>query len=245
MSEPALVLHNVNHVYGTRNALNDVAFEVYSGRVTMLLGPNGAGKTTLFSLLARLLAMQSGTITLNNSDLATAPHQILGSIGIVFQQSALDLDLSVEQNLIYFAGLHGLRRDFANESITRVLNQFELASRRNDKVRLLNGGHKRRLEIARALITKPRLLLLDEPTVGLDMPTRRELVETLHVLAKTEGIAILWATHLADEVRGDDDLVIIVGGAVIASGNCNAVLSDAKANSLTSYFDAITKKAAA
>jgi ABC-2 type transport system ATP-binding protein len=201
---------NISYSYGSRQALNNASFEVHAGRVTMLLGPNGAGKSTLFSLITKLLAMQVGSISL------VGDENILTYLGIVFQQSALDLDLSVEQNLRYFAGLHGMARVVTDEAITRVLAQFELTPRRNDKVRALNGGHRRRVEIARALMTKPKLLLLDEPTVGLDIPTRKSLVDMIHQLAITENIAVLWATHLADEVWPSDDLVVLVKGEVKA-----------------------------
>lgn len=241
-SNPALSLLDVSYRYDTREALNAVTCNVLAGRVTMFLGPNGAGKTTLFSILARLLTMQRGTIALSGKDLATSADDILSSLGIVFQQSALDIDLTVEQNLRYFAGLHGLRKDATNDAIDRVLQQFDLSSRRKERVRQLNGGHRRRVEIARALMRRPRLLLLDEPTVGLDIPTRRELVGMLHLLAKTEDIAMLWATHLVDEVQMDDDLVIMVDGTVKATGRCQALLDQAKASTLTDYYDAITRK---
>lgn len=244
VSVPALSLLDVSYSYDTRQALNRVTCDVFAGRVTMFLGPNGAGKTTIFSLLTRLLAMQSGTITLFGRDLATSSDDILSSLGIVFQQSALDIDLTVEQNLRYFAGLHGFGQDTTNDAISRVLAQFELTTRRKEKVRQLNGGHRRRVEIARSLMKRPKLLLLDEPTVGLDIPTRRELVEMLHALAKTEDMAMLWATHLVDEVQKDDDLVVLVGGAVIDSGKCETLLNRAKEKTLSSYFESMMKKAA-
>jgi ABC-2 type transport system ATP-binding protein len=235
----------VSYSYGTRRALTDATFDVAAGRVTMFLGPNGAGKSTLFSLITRLLAMQQGAISLAGRDLGTASDDILSNLGVVFQQSALDLDLTVEQNLTYFAGLHGLTRAVAEEAITRVLNQFELTSRRKDKLRALNGGHRRRVEIGRALMTKPKLLLLDEPTVGLDIQTRKALVVMLHQLAITENLGVLWATHLADEVQAADNLVVLVEGQVKASGKCADLLLASKTRTVDQYFELMTRKQAA
>ncbi len=240
-----LAVQHVSYSYAGRRALVDAAFTVEAGRVTMLLGPNGAGKSTLFSLITRLLAMQSGTIMLAGQNIATAPDAVMSNLGIVFQQSALDLDLTVEQNLRYFAGLHGMKHGVADAAIMRVLSPFDLLARRSDKVRLLNGGHRRRVEIARALMTNPQLLLLDEPTVGLDMPTRRALVDAVHRLAAADGIAVLWATHLADEVQPQDDLVVLVEGTTRATGRCEHLLKDAKAKSVEGYFNMMLQMAAA
>jgi ABC-2 type transport system ATP-binding protein len=234
----------VGYRYGSRMALANVSFDVRAGRVTMLLGPNGAGKSTLFSLISRLLAMQGGTLTLVDRDVAAASDDILAHLGVVFQQSALDLDLTVEQNLRYFAGLHGLSHTAADTAVADVLVRFELVARRKDRVRALNGGHRRRVEIGRAFMTRPKLLLLDEPTVGLDMPTRKSLVETLHQLAITENLAVLWATHLADEVWPEDDLVVLVDGVTTATGPCQALLDAAKVPSVDAYFALLARKVA-
>jgi ABC-2 type transport system ATP-binding protein len=201
----ALTISGLTHRFGRRDVLKDVNLAVQPGLCTMLLGPNGAGKTTLFSLIAGLLALQKGKITCDSTP------------GIVFQQPALDLDLTVKQNLSYAAALHGLSKTESAARMVSLLAQFGLDAREKDKVRMLNGGHRRRVEIIRALMTRPRLLLLDEPTVGLDIPTRNALVQLLHDLPKQHGMAVLWATHLSDEVWFGDRLVQMEDGELLGA----------------------------
>lgn len=241
-AEPVLAVAGASHSYGTRKALDDVSFEVRPGRVTMLLGPNGAGKTTLFSLIARLLPLKTGTMSLCGEDLASARDSILANLGIVFQQPTLDLDLSVAQNLSYYAALHGLPRKLTRERMAASLARLDLQGREGDKVRTLNGGHRRRVEIARLLMTRPRLLLLDEPTVGLDIAARQSLVEFLHRLAGQENMAILWATHLIDEVGGEDDLIILDQGRVKRAGRTGALIADSGAGHLGSLFETVVSR---
>ncbi len=235
-AEPLLRIAAASHRYGERLALDGVGIDVFPGRVTMLLGPNGAGKTTLFSLIARLLPLQTGAMHLCGEDLVRAGDSILARMGIVFQQPTLDLDLTVAQNLSYYAALHGLERNLARARMGEALGLLDLTGRARDKVRDLNGGHRRRVEIARVLMTKPRLLLLDEPTVGLDIPARRSLVAFLHRLAVQSDIAILWATHLIDEVDGDDDLIILAKGRVRHSGRAATLLAQSGEASLSALF---------
>lgn len=231
-ASPVLRVVNVGHAYGAKEVLANVSFDVLAGRVTMLLGPNGAGKTTLFSLIARLLPLKQGQMTLEGEDLATASNQILGRLGIVFQQQTLDLDLSVAQNLYYYGALHGLSRAETRVRMAAALFRLELQDQERQKLRHLNGGHRRRVEIARMLMTGPRLLLLDEPTVGLDIPTRRGLVSFLHKLAIEENIGVLWATHLADEVEEHDDLVLLSKGRIVRAGSAAALIAATKTGML-------------
>ena len=240
MLDVILDVSGLTYRYGRRIALKDVRFAISGRRITMLLGPNGAGKTTLFSLITRLLPIQAGHISICGRDLASASSDILSFIGVVFQQQTLDLDLTVDQNLRYYAALHGLGRKEADARIDEALSQLDLAGRRRDKVRILNGGHRRRTEIARALLTKPKLLLLDEPTVGLDIPTRRALVTFLHDLVTGNDMAILWATHLSDEVADQDHVVILDKGEVKAEGTSAAVMARTGANSIDDTFNRLT-----
>ena len=170
-----IVIENLRHQYGAKVALDDVGFELQQGAFLALLGPNGAGKTTLFSLLTRLLVPRSGRIELFGENLARAPRQALRQVGVVFQQPTLDLDLTVAQNLAYHGALQGMSRREVRERMAEELGRFDLQSRANDRVRTLNGGHRRRVEIARALLHRPRLLLLDEASAGLDVETRTSL----------------------------------------------------------------------
>ena len=232
----ALTLHEVGHHYGARVALERVSLAVQPGEFRVLLGPNGAGKSTLFGLLTRLMACKQGEIRVFNQPLSP---KALREVGVVFQQPTLDLDLTVEQNLAYFAALHGLRGSVQRQRIDEELDRLALGPRRRERVRDLNGGHRRRVEIARALLHRPRLLLLDEPTVGLDMPARRELVEHVHRLALDDGLAVLWATHLIDEVRpATDHVALLHRGRLLADGAVAALLAGTVEGSLEGWFDA-------
>ena len=237
---PVLAFEHVGYRYGAKPALTDVSFAVPPGRVTLLLGPNGAGKTTLFSLACRLLALQSGDITMLGSSIARSGPEALRPLGLVFQQTTLDLDLTVRQNLRYFASLHGLTRADADARMAMELARIGMAGRAGEAVRTLNGGHRRRVEIARALLADPKLLLLDEPTVGLDQPTRAALVSYLHQLARDRGIALLWATHLFDEAEPGDEIVVIGRGRVRAAGSLEAVIAGAGAASIEQAFAKLT-----
>jgi ABC-2 type transport system ATP-binding protein len=240
----ALIVDDLSFTYRTARVLDAVSFAVGKGRFTALLGPNGAGKTTLFSLIARLLETDAGRIVICGREVRGAGAHALAPLGIVFQQPTLDLDLTVDQNLHYFARLRGLSRREAARRIERELTRLDMAERAAEKVRALNGGHRRRVEIARALLHDPELLLLDEPTVGLDFPSRKAIVEHVHDLAGTRGIGILWATHLIDEIRLSDDLVLLHQGRVVAEGTAGEVAARAGAPSLDAAFTVLTAKQA-
>lgn len=208
---------DLSYSYGSKLALKDVSFSVATGRFCALLGPNGAGKSTLFGLLTRLFVAPGGHINIAGHDLKQAPRAALAQLGIVFQQSTLDLDLSVRQNLSYFAALHGLSGRDARMRIDHALDLMEMRERAGEKARTLNGGHRRRTELARALLHDPSVLLLDEPTVGLDAASRTAITAHAHQLAE-QGKTILWATHLTDEVQSTDDLIILHRAEVLMQG---------------------------
>lgn len=245
---PALELTGVGFGYAGRSggfAIRDIGFQVAPGGFTALLGVNGAGKTTLLAVITRLFDAAAGTVAVCGHDLRRDPRKALACMGVVFQQSTLDLDLSVRQNLVYAAGLRGMsRRDYAPR-IAALLDRFALAERAGERVRQLNGGHRRRVELARALLHRPRLLVLDEPTVGLDVPSRRALVEHVHALCREEGVAALWATHLFDEIGAEDAVVLLDRGQVVASGSVADLKARADAPSLDRAFHALVGSNAA
>src|SRR6202165_2047504 len=186
----------VSNSYVAPRALIDINFAVAPASFTALLGLNGAGKSTLFSLVTRLFGIQTGRIRIFGHDIGLAPGEALRLLGVVFQPRTLDLDLSVTQNLLYHAALHGIARREARLRAAEVLARIGLADRAGSKVRDLSGGQMRRLEIARALLHRPRLLLLDEATVGLDVKARAEILGHVRDLVIEQGIGVLWATHL-------------------------------------------------
>jgi ABC-2 type transport system ATP-binding protein len=212
MSIAALELHNVTHAFGARQVLTDVSMSVPSGAFSVILGPNGAGKTTLFCVIARLYHPRSGTVAIYGRDLRRDPLGGLAELGIVFQQPTLDPDLTVAENLAYFAGLHAMSRAEARSAAAAELARAGLGEFAHRMTRTLSGGERRRAEIARALMPRPRLLLLDEPTTGLDPQSRSALLVHVRELCAREGISVLWATHLLDEVRPTDEVFVLDRG---------------------------------
>jgi ABC-2 type transport system ATP-binding protein len=183
-----------------------------------LLGPNGAGKTTLFSIITRLYHNRTGRVRIFGYDIKQEPSRALAQLGVVFQSRTLDSDLTVQQNLLYHAALHGIPKREAIPRINALLKQVDIGERHDDKIRTLSGGQSRRVEIARSLIHSPRLLLLDEPTVGLDLRSRADIVEIVRHLVREEGLAALWATHIFDEIAPENPIVVLHRGRVVAEG---------------------------
>ena len=237
---PALLVEDVSHSYGARPALCDVSFGVAPGRFTALLGLNGAGKTTLLSLVTRLFDMTRGRIAVEGHDVARAPGEALRRLGVVFQARTLDLDLTVMQNLRYHAALHGIAAREARVRAAAALADVELAERARDVARRLSGGQMRRVEIARALLHRPRLLVLDEPTVGLDVASKSVILAHVRRLVAERGVAVLWTTHLLDEIAPDDDVVVLHRGRMVAHGTAAELVARAGTADLRAAFSALT-----
>ncbi|TCU11673.1 ATP-binding cassette domain-containing protein [Rhizobium sullae] len=236
----ALDVSKVSHFYGQQQALSGVSFSIAAGHFTVLLGLNGAGKTTLLSLISHLYNTRQGSIRIFGHDISQEPGEALRRLGIVFQARTLDLDLSVYQNLSYHASLHGIGHEQAMERIKILLGQVNMSDRLYDKARSLSGGQMRRIEIVRALLHRPPLLLLDEATVGLDIQSRAEILATIRELVAADGISVFWATHLIDEVEEGDNVVILHKGRVLADGTVDDVVHSAGADGIHQAFVALT-----
>lgn len=234
---PALVVAGVSHRFGRVQALRDVSFAVPRGAFAALLGVNGAGKTTLFSLITRLYDSTSGRIEVAGFDARRAPGEALSRLGVVFQSRALDGDLTLRQNLRYHAALHGIGGRAAQRRIGEVLELVGLVDRGGVRANALSGGQQRRAEIARALLHRPELLLLDEATAGLDLRARAEVRALVRRLIAEEGVSTLWATHVFDEVEPGDEVVVLHEGAVLAVGTAAEIAGEA---TLSERFLAMT-----
>ncbi len=215
---PLLVVDGIAKSYGRKPALEGVSFAIQAGRYVSLLGPNGAGKTTLFQLLAGLFVPDSGTVRVQGRDLRRDAVRALSSIGFVFQQATLDLDLTVRANLAFHGRLHGLSTSEIHRRTELELRQVDLEDRIDDRTRTLSGGQRRRVELARSLIHQPRILLMDEPTVGLDPPSRSDLLEYVLQLKRERSMAVLWATHLVDEAEVADHVLMLHEGTIRQAG---------------------------
>jgi len=237
---PALLLDNVVKTYGPIRAVDGVSMTAFAGEFIALLGPNGAGKTTLFQLLSGLFVPDSGRIEVMGHDMRRDPVPALAMLGIVFQQPTLDLELSVTGNLLFHAGLHGIPRAVAKARIEKELARLGLAERAHDKAAQLSGGNRRRLELARALLHEPRVLLMDEATVGLDPGSRSELLKLIIGLRAERGVAVLWATHLCDEVPNADRVVVLGHGKVLADTTPAELVASAGTATIEQAFLAMT-----
>ncbi len=244
-SVAALDVADVSHAYGAKKALDGVTFSIAPASFTVLLGLNGAGKTTLFSLISHLYDTRHGTIRVFGNDVTRQSGEALRRLGIVFQARTLDLDLSIRQNLAYHAALHGIGAKEARRRIEALLETVGMAGRLNDKARSLSGGQMRRIEIARALLHRPPLLLLDEATVGLDVNSRAAILATIRQLVAGEGISVFWATHLIDEIAASDDVVVLSEGRLAARGTVTEVVAATGSADIGGAFGKLTSRAAA
>ncbi|MBW3566410.1 MAG: ATP-binding cassette domain-containing protein [Proteobacteria bacterium] len=236
------VLHanNVSRYYGTTPALQNVTVTVGAGEFVVLLGPNGAGKTTLFHVLAGLYSPRSGDVQLAGIDLRQRAPDALARIGVVFQQSTIDLDMTLSQNLLFHARLHGMSRKYREARMDDALLRTGLESRRDEAVRMLSGGNRRRAELARAMLHEPELLLMDEPSAGLDPVNRKQLLDDVHALCDDSGTGVLWATHLVDEAEDADRVIVLHEGRVRADLPPSQLLRQFSAPNIHDAFIALT-----
>src|SRR5499433_3655711 len=241
---PALLLDKVVKTYGPVRAVDGVSLVAQAGEFIALLGPNGTGKSTLFQLLSGLFLPDSGRIEVMGHDMSRDAVPALAELGIVFQQPTLDLELSVTANLLFHAGLHGIPRGVAKPRIETELARLGLADRAHDKASQLSGGNRRRVELARALLHQPRILLMEEPTVGLDPASRSDLLKLLLSMRIERAVAVLWATHLCDEVGDADRVIVMHKGKLLADTTPQKLVASAGVSTIEQAFLAMTGEAA-
>jgi ABC-2 type transport system ATP-binding protein len=236
----AVDLRGLTKRYGPRVALDGLTLTLAGGSFVALLGPNGAGKSTLFQLLTGLFHADAGEARVAGHSIRTDAVAALRHIGVVFQQGALDLDLSVERNLRFHADLHGLPRALATERIASGCAALGIEAERGRATRELSGGNRRKVELVRALLHRPSVLLMDEASVGLDPQSRRELLAVLRRDVAERGSCVLWATHLVDEAVAADRVLVLHQGRVLADGTPDAVTAALGAATLEAGFIART-----
>ena len=211
-------VQNLTHRYGDRTALSNVSFEVRKGEIFGLLGPNGGGKSTLFRILSTMMVPTGGRALIAGHDVVRDPAAVRRRIGVVFQTQSLDKALTVEENLRAQGHLHGLSGAVLNERMGRAMERLGLADRRRDLVETLSGGLRRRVEIAKALLHEPQVLLMDEASTGLDPAARRDLSRHIESLRSGDGVTILLTTHILEEAGRCDRLVLLHQGNMVADG---------------------------
>jgi len=214
----AVSASELSYHYGERRALDHVTFEVAPGEFTAILGPNGGGKTTLFRVMTTLASPSNGRVEVFGDDVVTARDRVRHHIGVVFQAPALDVKLTVRENLLHHGHLHGLSGKPLRQQLSHALERLELSDRRRDLVESLSGGLKRRVELAKVMLTQPRLLLLDEPTTGLDPLARESFWRLINELREETKAAVLYTTHLLEEAERAGRVIILDQGMIVADG---------------------------
>lgn len=231
-----LSIKHISKRYGHQVALNQLSLDIQPGQFCALLGPNGAGKSTLFQVLTGLFAPDAGDVELFGVSLRQQPQKVLARLGVVFQQQALDLDLSVRRNLKFHAQLQGLRWRESQSQAQALLQQLGLEDAWERPIRELSGGNRRKVELARALLHQPSLILMDEPTVGLDPKSRRDLLQAVKTQVREHQCMVLWATHLVEEAEQADRVLVLNHGNLIAAGSPLEVTQQWGADTLEQGF---------
>lgn len=216
---PVISVEGLTRKFGQLTAVDNISFQVEEKTIFGFLGPNGAGKTTTISILCTLLNPSSGKAMVNGHDCKKDPRLVRSSIGVVFQDSTLDKDLTAYENLVFHAYIYGVHKKEIKNRVEDALRFMGLFERKHDLVKKFSGGMKRRLEVARGLIHRPKVLFMDEPTLGLDPQSRSHLWEAISELPKEHGVTVFMTTHYMDEAEVCDGLAIIDGGRIIARGS--------------------------
>jgi ABC-2 type transport system ATP-binding protein len=231
---------HISKHYGERAALTDVSLELEAGQFCALLGPNGAGKSTFFQVLTGLFRPDAGEITINGHPMATQSVRALADLGVVFQQPSLDLQLTVRSNLLFHAALHGVAKSVALQRLESLCGQLGIGSELGRRAAELSGGTRRKVELVRALLHEPKLLLMDEATVGLDPKSRQDLLLAVKRVVSERGCSVLWATHWVEEVTYADRLLVLHQGRVLAYGSPDEVCQHLGGATLEQGFIAAT-----
>lgn len=240
MSEPVLDLEDVRKSYGKVEAVRGISLRIAPGEIVGLLGPNGAGKSTLFQIAAGLFGPDSGSVKLFGLDYKRNASRILRRLGVVFQSRSVDLDMTVKANLAFHGNLFGLTGRTLRDRIAETTELLEIGDLTAKPVRTLSGGNQRRVEIARALLNAPDLLLMDEPTVGLDPAMRRLVTSHMQKVREQKGTSILWSTHLVEEVIDADRIALIMKGEIIRDTTPAGLLDATGAADLTEAYIKLT-----
>lgn len=235
-----LLLRGVKKRYGKTEALKGVDISVRPSEFVGLLGPNGAGKSTLFQIATGLFAPDGGEVEVFGLPYRRHEREIRSQMAVVFQARSIDLDMTVRANLKFHGGLIGLWGKTLASRIEEVTELLGITGSLKTQVRKLSGGNQRRVEIARALLNQPRLLLMDEPSAGLDAAARRDLVSHMHRICRERGTSILWATHLVEEVDQADRIILLMAGNVVADASPASLIAKSGTASLTDAYIALT-----
>ena len=239
--EKSIQVTNLVKKFGTFEAVKGINFEVNHGEMFAFLGPNGAGKTTTIKMLTTLLHPTSGAILVNGHDPVHQQNAARRAFGIVFQDPSLDDELTAYENMDFHAILYGLTKELRKERIEYLMKLVELWDRKNDLVKTFSGGMKRRLEIARGLVHHPKILFLDEPTLGLDPQTRNSMWNYVKALNKDEGMTVFFTTHYMEEAQKMADRIAIIDhGAIIQQGTPQQLMKSTKTKSLEAAFLKLT-----